>query len=121
MTSALLALRSAKLVTGTTSASSPPGGVATVPPSPSTTTGCRAGSMISALSTPRTQLGTITRSARTFSRPSAFIVSMAHATARAMFSDALIRLPKVSVRVASRCHAKSSRVASSIRRAASAR
>ena len=90
---ARLARRSSKLLTGTTSASMPPGGVATVPPRPSIAIGCRGGSTISALSTPRTHFGTITRSVRTLSRPSAFIASAAQATARAMFSDHAGRAP----------------------------
>ena len=79
--------------TSSTSASRPPGGVATVPPSPSIAIGWRGGSTISALSWPRIQRGTITRSVRTFSRPSAFIVSTAQAIARVRFSEPLRRLP----------------------------
>ena len=70
--------------------------------------------MISRLSRPRTQRGTITLSVRTFSRPSFFIVSTAHAMARLRLSDPLRRWPKVSVSSASRFHANWSACAASI-------
>ena len=66
--------RSWKLFTTSTSASMPVGGVATLPPRPSIAIGCSGGSTITALSCPRTQRGTITRSVRTLARPSAFSV-----------------------------------------------
>ena len=81
----------------------------------------RGGSMISALSRPRVHFGTITFSVWTFSRPSFFIASAAHAMARVRFSEPLSRLPYVSVNSASRCQAKSSAVAALIRRAAVSR
>src|SRR5262245_53962618 len=58
----------------------------------------------------------MTFSVCTFSRPSFFIVSAAHAIARERLSEPLNRLPYVSVSSASRCHAKSSAVAALIRR-----
>ena len=75
---AAFASSSSKLWTTSTSAWMPSPAVPTLSPSPSITIGWRAGSTISALSVPRTHLGTITCSVCTFSRPSFFISATAH-------------------------------------------
>ena len=65
-------LRSSKVVSGTTSASMPSGGVPTLPPSEVATSGCGQGATISARASPRIQRGTVTGSARTFCEAEVF-------------------------------------------------
>ena len=85
----------------------PPFGVATVPPSPSTTQRARwIGATIAAASAPRTQCGTITFSVWT-SRPSAVIACAAHAIAwsscgraREAVADVIGELGELLVRAA---------------------
>jgi hypothetical protein len=74
---------SSMLVTGTTSASSPASGVATLPPSATATRGCGHGETTSTAQLPRIQCGTVTGSACTFFNPSARSRASAHSTARA--------------------------------------
>ena len=62
------------------------------------TSGRLIGATISALSSPRTQCGTITFSVCTFSCPSAFIASCAHAIACSSAGEPDSRLPMWSVR-----------------------
>ncbi len=108
----------------TTTSAWTPSGVAPVPtlsPRPSITIGCRSGSTISALSLPRTHLGTFTPSVCTFSRPSRFISLTAHSMARSSAGVPLRRLPMVSVSTARRCQANALPTASPIRRDAGSR
>jgi hypothetical protein len=69
------------LATGTMAASIPSGGVATLPPSATASSVRTAGAVSSTLMAPRCQRGTVTGSARTFSKPSTFSFCKAHATA----------------------------------------
>ena len=74
----------------------PSGGVPMLFPRPSIASGWRPGAMISRLSAPRTQWGTLTGSRRTFSRPSWRIWSAAHLMAASKFSEPLSRPERVS-------------------------
>ncbi len=77
------ALRSSSDATGTTSASMPSAGVATLPPSAATTSACGQGATISARASPRIHRCTVTGSVRTLAKPSTCSFCTAHATARA--------------------------------------
>ena len=88
--------------TTATSAVSPPGGVATVPPRPSTARRRGAGVTISADSLPRCQIGTRTGSSATFSCPSATKASCAQTIARSSAGEPVIRGPNWSASAATR-------------------
>src|SRR5215218_5218139 len=107
--------------TASISASMPPSGVPTLLPRPSMTSLFGYGDTISSDSRPRTQRGTFTGSARTFSSPSSRIVRTAHAMASSSACEPLKRCPNVSVSSARRFHAKLSASAAPIRRAARSR
>ena len=82
------------LETTITSASSPAGAVAVLPPSPSNGIDVmRRLDDLRGSRWPRTHLGPITFSVRTFSRPSAFMVVVAQPMARVRFSDPVRRAP----------------------------
>ena len=116
-----LAVSSLKLLTTNTSAVMPPGGVAMLPPSPSMGMYCARGLTICADSAPRTQTGTMTRSPRTFWRPSSFIFAITQSIVCSSAGVPDRRLPNFSVISASRFQAVLSLSAASMMRFASAR
>jgi hypothetical protein len=91
-----------KLLTTSTGAVMPSGGVPTLIPSPSMLSGATRGDVSVADSSPRTQCGTIAGSPCTLSSPSFRISPRIQSIARSSDADPLKRWPKVSVSVASR-------------------
>ncbi len=70
-----------------------------LPPRASGWKGSRTGAVTSPVARPRSQQGTTTSSARTFSNPSSSSFFVAHATARRSLADPLKRWPTSVVRL----------------------
>ena len=90
--------------TRTISASTPPAGVATLPPSAVRASFCDTGETTSPASMPRCHTGTVTGSARTLENPCAFRIDSPASTAAASPGDPASRGPERST--ISRTHSK---------------